>query len=253
MTSAEENKALKPGFVRDTYDELLRELPETYTEYRWERTAISRFQFRQSARALKCALRVMPGRFDRALEIGGGDGAWTRFFAPMVSTIDFVDISEEMIREAKKALAAFSQIKYIAADFLQWSGEPKHYDLLISIRNLEYMPDKHAALTRLSALAAESAHLVLVTKNPDFDRHYYGGKVFHSGQVPLPELLTLLESCGFVVRRVYPALVGKKTKYVLMRVMWDCLHRILLLLPRPLPFLSFLTESFLVIAQKHDR
>jgi 2-polyprenyl-3-methyl-5-hydroxy-6-metoxy-1,4-benzoquinol methylase len=253
MTDAQQKEMLKPGFVRDTYDALLRKLPETYTEYRWQGTPVSRFQFRQSARALRCALRAMPARFERALEVGGGDGAWTRFFAPAVAELDFVDISEEMIREAKKALTAFPGIRYIHADFLQWNGEPDHYDLLVSIRNLEYMPDKRAALTRLSALAADGAHMVLVTKNPDFDRRYYDGKVFHSGQIPLSDLLALLESSGFTVRRVYPALIGKKTKYALMRFFWNCLHRVLLLSPRPLPFLSFLTESFLVIAQKHDR
>jgi len=241
-------------YVRDNYDALLTKLPHGYTDFRWNDTEVSRFHYRQSRRALARGMTLVPERVSRALEIGGGAGAWTPFFASRATQLDFLDISEEMLKEAKVALASFTQITYLHTDFLAWEPEPAAYNLVASIRNIEYMQDKRSVLARMSRALSRGGTLILSTKSPHFDWNgYFDTKALHSGQISITELTTLLAESGFEVVQVYPAIIGKKTRYAPMRLLWDGLQQVLLRLPlslMPLSILKYISESFLIVARR---
>jgi len=236
------------------YDGLLSKLPDGYTAFRWQQTTVSRFHYRQSRRVLVRALRAVPVQVNRALEVGGGSGAWTGFFAGRTKHLDFVDISESMLAEARVALESFKNITYIHADIMAWEPQENVYELAISLRNIEYMQDKRLVLHRISGALVPGGRLILSTKNPEFDWNgYFANKPLHGGQVSLRELQGLLTESGFVIERVYPAIIGKKIKYAAMRAFWDVLQSLALRLPpaaMPLFLLRRISESFLVVARR---
>jgi len=254
IMNSDKRKPPDSVFVRDTYDTLLEKLPQGYSEFRWNENVVSRFHYRQSRRALLRALATVPVKMGRALEVGGGGGAWTPFFAARAAQVDFLDISGEMLREAQSKLARFQNIRYMHTDFLEWEPEPAAYDLVVSIRNLEYMQDTSAVLARMSRALRQGGTLILSTKNPQFDwKGYFDGKALHGGQIPVATLTTLLHECGFAVTHIYPAIIGKRIRYAPMRFIWDVLQRVSLRLPRslvPLSLLKYISESFLIVAQK---
>jgi len=247
------DRAPDSGFVRDTYDKLLQGLPHGYSAYRWAETPVSRFHFRQTTRALKQALKSVP-HVERALEVGGGGGTWTPFVLQHTNTLDFLDISAEMLAEARTALSAYPNISYIHHDFLTWEAPHEAYGLAASFRNLEYMQDKRAALKRFASVLTKGGSFLLVTKSPHYDwGGYFNNKALHGGQVPITELLALLQQIGFTPKVVYPAIIGKKTAYAPVRFVWDCVQTALLSLPRflmPLFFLKYISESFIIVAEK---
>lgn len=247
-------RAPESEYVRDNYDALLAKLPKGYTDFRWNDTDISRFHYRQSRRALLRALSCLPAKLDRILEVGGGAGAWTPFFASRALSLDFLDISENMIAEAKKALAHFQNIRYLRADFIEWEPETPAYDMLVSIRNIEYMKDKRAVLARMNRALRFGGTLILSTKSPDFDwSGYFDAKPLHGGQIPIRSLISMLRENGFEIVRVYPAILGKLTRFAPMRMMWDGLQILLLRIPQfcmPLFLLKYISESFLIVARR---
>lgn len=249
-----DEQAPESTYVRDIYDTMLAELPKGYTEYRWNDTEVSRFHYRQSRRVLLRALTSLPAQMDRGLEVGGGAGAWTPFFVERVARLDFLDISENMLKEARAVLARFQNIRYVCADFLAWEPEPSAYDMVVSIRNIEYMQDKSAVLARMSRALRPGGMLLLSTKSPDFDwRGYFDTKRLHKGQIPVSVLTKLLRQSGFEIIHVYPAIIGKKTRYAPMRFIWDCLQIVTLHLPAfcmPLSVFKYISESLLVVARK---
>lgn len=253
-TSDSREKAPESSYVRDTYDAMLPTLAKGYSEFRWNDTDVSRFHYRQSRRALRRGLASVPLKVNRALEIGGGGGAWTPFFAGRAIRLDFLDISENMLKEAKIALVKFQNINYIHSDFLEWEPEPSAYDLAVSIRNIEYMKDKRAVFERVARAMQKDGLFILSTKSPDFDwKGYFKTKALHQGQIPIEELINLLRESGFEVLHVYPAIIGKLIRYAPMRFVWDCLQTMLLRLPlllMPLFILKYISESFLVVARR---
>ncbi len=241
-------------FVRDTYDSLLNSLPGTYSAYRWEQTPVSRFHFRQSRRALVAALAHVPVSLNRALEIGGGGGVWTPWLAERARTLDFLDISESMLKEARTTLVRFPHISYIHADFLEWEPEGGAYDLVASFRNIEYMNDKAGVVARFAKALTPGGTLLLSTKNPSYDwKGYFKNKTLHGGQMSVRSLTALLKENGFTVVRVYPAIIGKKIGYAPFRLLWNGLHAAMVRLPNillPVFVWKYIAESVIFVARK---
>jgi SAM-dependent methyltransferase len=249
MENDPHSPSLDSAFVKNTYDTLLRGLSGSYTDYRWGATPVSRFHFAQTKRALTRALTQVPHSLKRMLEVGGGGGAWTPYFAPRTEALDYLDISEEMLREARTHLAAFPQISYLHADFLAWEAPANAYDLVVMIRNIEYMPDKRAVLAKCFRALTSGGTLLLVTKNPESDwRGYYRTKRLHSGQMPLNELRARLTEAGFAGIEATPAIIGKGVRYAVVRPLWHAVQWLGLRIP--LPLTRLFAESFLVLAHK---
>lgn len=252
--STKEENAPASSYVRDTYDAMLPRLPKGYSEFRWNDTDISRFHYRQSKRALLKGLASVPQKLGRVLEIGGGGGAWTPLFAGRADSLDFLDISENMLKEARVALARFPHITYLHEDFISWSPDRAAYDLIVSIRNIEYMRDKRAVVERLASALRPGGALIVSTKSPHFDwKGYFKSKELHGGQIATGSLLSLLKENGFEIVCVYPAIIGKGIRYAPVRWLCDVLQMVSLQFPvflMPVSLLKYISESFLVVARR---
>lgn len=248
-----EASELNPQFVQDTYNSFLSTLPEEYSFYRWQKTPVSRFHHAQTQRALNRALPHVRTT-DRVLEVGGGDGEWTPYFMVHADSLDFVDISEEMIVRAQKRLAQYDgRISYIQKDILH-ANLQHQYGLIGAVRNIEYMPDKLAVIRLYYSLLKKDGLLCLVTKNPETDfKGYFKHKKLHSGQIAIHDLQHYLKSVGFSRIHIYPAIIGKKIKYAPIRWIWHMVHYVLLHTPQNLLSLyvtRLFAESFVITAYK---
>lgn len=245
------DKELTAEYVKGTYNTFLSSYENEYSFYRWERTPLSRYQFEQSKRTL---LKFLNGKhFEKALEIGGGDGAWTPFLAERTTALDFLDISTEMLKRAQERLTAFRNITYIESDFLQNTLEDGAYECLLSFRNFEYFPDKEKAAAEMHRVLRRGGELLLVTKNPLYDwRGDIQAKLLHKGQLKACDLVKLFEKHEFTVEAVYPAVFGKLLRFGFLRAVFDCMHRCMLRIHWKIwPYFGMhISESVLLYARK---
>lgn len=74
------------------------------------------------------------------LEIGCGIGRMTEFFSPHWQTVSGIDISEEMIKNAKKRLAQLTNIKVNLNDGESIPFPEAHFDFIFSYLVLQHVP-----------------------------------------------------------------------------------------------------------------
>jgi ubiquinone/menaquinone biosynthesis C-methylase UbiE len=73
------------------------------------------------------------------LEIGGGTGKATLPFAQKGYNITLVDISEELIRIAKRGLRQFPKMRYIVSPFENAKLPKERFDLVIAAQSLHWV------------------------------------------------------------------------------------------------------------------
>lgn len=234
--------------IKETYNKLLSDPNEDYSHHRWFREAISRYHHKQSKRSFLYALEGC--KYGRALEIGGGDGQWTKILLDYADYIDFYDISEGMLNRAKQKLSKHSNINFILGDFSNNELIDKIYDLILSFRSFEYFEDKPKFIKDAYRLLKDKGEIIIVTKSPKYDwRGYYKTKKIHSDILPIKELIKMLEENGFEIELVKPAIVGKKLSWPLMRFLFDIFHSSNYLFKfniLPLFILQYISESFII-------
>jgi len=244
-------EGLDDAFVRTYYNEHLRGLEEEYTAYRWHATPATRFDYAQTARAIRGALAE--DRYARVLEVGPGDGAWTPFVAERSDALTLLDQSEEMLGRAQTRLGRYAHITYQRSDFLEYESTEK-FDLIFSIRCFEYFEDQAAAMRKFYSLLAPGGKLVLVTKNRTYvSFRERAGRRLHTNMVSREEMRALLVSAGFSVRAVYGAVVRIKAGYALSRMLFGALHMVHVATGGRLTipwFSDKLTESYLYVAKR---
>ena len=247
-----ENNALTNEFVQETYNKMLADYDETYTHFRWFREPISRFHYKLSRRTF---LSAMKGRsYDRALEIGGGDGEWTKVLTSHASSIDFYDISEEMLKRAKKRLADIEGITYYLGDFVKNELPDAQYDFVQLFRSFEYFDDKDKGMSELSRVLKSGGEIAMVTKSKKYDwSKYYETKRLHGGVMTVREMRALFAKHGFTVTSMKPAIVGKLLRFSFARAIFSVFHALLIHIPTallPLTLLEYISESFVIILKK---
>lgn len=246
------SQKLDGNFVKEKYNSFLRDYKKDYEYYRWQRTPLSRYQYKQSKRTLKRALKGV--KVSRALEIGGGDGTWTKVFLPHVKNLDFFDISSEMIKRAKERLNG--NIRFIQGDFMHSNLESESYELIVAFRVFEYFEDQDKAMEEFKRLLKPGGKCILVTKSPAYDwSEYYTDKTFHSGQRDIRKVRQMFVDVGLSPTMILPAIIGKGLKYGFLRFIFDLKHRFIMSTVKSLSWLGLFSrwsESFLISATKED-
>src|SRR5499433_2996799 len=115
-------------------------------------------------------LRVMnlrPG--ERVLDLGCGSGWATRLLARMVSDgpqgfgqVVGIDVSDEMIRQARGASKDFENILYVwgSAEKIPW--EENFFDKMLSVESFYYYPDQDRALMEIFRVMAPRGRLFIL-------------------------------------------------------------------------------------------
>ena len=139
------------------------------------------------------------------LEVGPGPGTWTKVLLSNkeIARYDIVDISEEMLRQAKDNLHEFEQINFVHSDILDFVPK-EQYDFFFSSRFIEYVNDKEKVVDTIFKSLKPGGKGYLSTKTPQYGR-FMSKKVnspVHQGQISAKKLRELFERRGFKVKKI---------------------------------------------------
>ncbi len=127
-------------------------------------------QRRQFLRALN------PQNGENVLDVGSGPGFLAAEIAEVTGpagSVHGIDVSEPMVNLARDHCAQLPWVTFSQADATQLPSSDNSFEAAISTQVLEYVSDVDAALA---------------------------ATVFHSGQIPIPELKQTLAAAGIEVR-----------------------------------------------------
>jgi ubiquinone/menaquinone biosynthesis C-methylase UbiE len=177
-----------------------------YEHARWRANPLLSAQYRMMTDVLNRLVVPIVRRALRVLEVGPGPGTWTKILleANPEAKYTLVDISREMLAQAREGLASHTDVTFVESDLLAFeSSQP--FDLFFSSRAIEYMPDKRAAARKIASLLAPGAHGAIITKMPKpFFDQVRGRKVatLHTGQIAPCDLAFILEHSGLIVEKI---------------------------------------------------
>lgn len=101
----------------------------------------------------------------KILDIGCGAGYWSKFFSDLGAEVYGIDIAEEMINESKKNC---KKGNFIVANSEDIPFKDNYFDMVISIRSLEYFPDKLKSFKEIKRVLKKDGRLIVITKStPD--------------------------------------------------------------------------------------
>jgi ubiquinone/menaquinone biosynthesis C-methylase UbiE len=112
-------------------------------------------------------MNLRPG--ERVLDLGCGSGWATRLLARMVGDgpegfgqVVGVDVSDEMIRQARAASKDFENVLYVWGSAQQIPWEENYFDKVLSVESFYYYPDQERALMELFRVMAPKGRLFIL-------------------------------------------------------------------------------------------
>src|SRR5450631_890181 len=99
---------------------------------------------------------LRPG--ERILDLGCGSGWATRLLARVVG----VDISDEMIRQARAASKEFDNVMFVVGSAAQIPWEENFFDKVLSVESFYYYPDQERTLAELFRVMAPHGRLFIL-------------------------------------------------------------------------------------------
>lgn len=220
-----------------------------YEFRRWFESSQKRAGFFSTKNTLEKLLINYTPSYKSYIELGPGPGTWTQLFLKQGIMIDFVDISEEMLKMLKVRFTGYDNMRFFCSDFLLFNSD-RTYDLFFSSRAIEYFDNKQKLVSSIYDLLNVGGMGIVVTKMP----HYRRSSVFkktltsiHQSQIHYKELTGLLEKQGCAVLGVYG------TTFVFPFVHSGLLDRFLykIFARHPLNSVSsFFCESYTVVFKK---
>ena len=106
-------------------------------------------------------LEQVPTRCTNALEIGCGSGEFARLLAQRAEHVLALDLSPQMIHQARKRSEHFANIDFQVADPLSWKCPPEQFDYIVSIATLHHLPMEEI-LSKMKAALAPGGTLVVL-------------------------------------------------------------------------------------------
>jgi SAM-dependent methyltransferase len=211
--------------VQDGIRRVFDEASSYYSDLRWGKTRLTRFEKAQTQRTLEEELG--PDRVSSALELGCGPGTWTGLLTSRSDSVTAVDLSPLMLDHARTALGD-SGVRFVLADASEFHSEQR-FDRAISVRVIEYIPEWRAVTTRLGELVRPGGRVVLITKTKfsvwrgtGRERWFtaaprklrdkllgrLGSSDFWQQYIPARALQRALREAGFTEIRVRPVIFG---------------------------------------------
>jgi SAM-dependent methyltransferase len=201
--------------VKDFYNKSVGESKNSYEYDRWQKNSQGKASYISTLQAVEKFALPYLNSVTSVFELGPGPGTWTKVLLQRnpTASYDLVDISEEMLKQAKAALSDVSNIRFINSDILDFVTDKK-YQFFFSSRIIEYVPNKEKAVQIISNSLEAGSYGYIVTKTPHPGR-FWGIKnnsAVHQTQVAPAELKCLFEKadCEIVkvvnVTSVFPGL-----------------------------------------------
>lgn len=106
-------------------------------------------------------LKYVPQNCENALEIGCGTGAFARELAKRCKRVVAIDMSEEMIRVARKSAAGIENVEFELADAMAREFPQAQFDFVCSIATLHHLEQSKLLVKMKGALKANGVLVVL--------------------------------------------------------------------------------------------
>lgn len=133
-------------------------------------------------RKYRRVLEILSGRsYGRVLEVGSSEGVFTAMLGPLGGEVLGVDISQVACERARARCAAFSNIRFQAADIREAEVDGR-FDLIICSEVLYYLGGNRplaGVRDKLADLLADGGQLVLVNPLPPARRVH---KIFRANR-----------------------------------------------------------------------
>jgi len=114
---------------------------------------------------LKTLRRMDMRTGERVLDLGCGSGWATRLLARMVGDdgkIVGLDVSDEMVRQAREASKEFANVLYVQGSAEQIPWEDNSFDKVLSVESFYYYADQNQALRELFRVMAPNGRLFIL-------------------------------------------------------------------------------------------
>ncbi|MFA5419065.1 MAG: class I SAM-dependent methyltransferase [Bacteroidales bacterium] len=156
------------------------------------------------------------------LELGCGNGTYSKVLAESSDSLLATDLSEEMIEASKKRLKTYTNIKVEKADCFNLPYPDDHFDTVFMANLIHIIPNPENAVRECKRVLKKDGSLIIAsyTQKGMKLRHKLGliyryvktyGKPPRGGRsFGLNDACNLLSSCGFSI--VESELTGKKSK-----------------------------------------
>jgi len=134
---------------------------KSYLYNRWLGSPIARADFQITRDILLKNLSLCD--LDRVLEIGCGPGIWTAITSSIAKEVVAIDISKNMITEAKKRINN-DNIIFENIDFQEYETNKK-FTKIFSVRVIEYFKNEEKVIEKIYKLLENSGRAVIITKS----------------------------------------------------------------------------------------
>ena len=217
----ESNLPIVQQGIQRVYDEA----STYYRNLRWDKNRLTRFERDLTRRTIEDELGVET--VDSLLEVGCGPGTWTALLAEKARQVTAIDLSPGMLEQARRAVP-FARVEFINADAASFETD-RQYDVAVSVRVLEYIPEWRAVVGKLGRLVRPGGRAVLITKTPlsvwrgtGRERWFVAGPKralrrlkgqsvpndFWQRHISVRAMCRALQEAGFVDIRVRPVIFG---------------------------------------------
>ncbi|HEX5882910.1 MAG TPA: class I SAM-dependent methyltransferase [Pyrinomonadaceae bacterium] len=106
-------------------------------------------------------LKYVPESCENALEIGCGTGAFARELGKRCKRVVAIDMSEEMIRVARRRSVGIENVEFELADAMRWEFPKAQFDFICSIATLHHLQQRELLMKIKDALKPGGVLVVL--------------------------------------------------------------------------------------------
>jgi len=233
-------------YVREHYNKLVKGFD--YEGYRWRKDLASKEQYKETKKSI--LFHFSPEK--EILEIGPGPGTWTKLIINDSKKITLLDISKEMLNQAKQNIS--KKASFICSDFLDFKTKKK-FDLIFSSRAIEYIEDKEKMAKKFKNILKNKGKILIITKNPfrRWRKILLKNKQdkLHDNWISIKDFRNLLEKNNFKNIRIYPVIFSclPFQNFFLVRKLNSLMHNLFYKKQVSFFLLPFI-ESYLIKAER---
>lgn len=202
-------RKLTTVFVKKEYNRQIKEGYRGNYEYkRWFSTPNSRLGYKMHEASQKYHTKGI--KFSTYFEFGVGPGTWTKMFLNSKKKFTLLDISVEMIKQAKTKFGIRKNIKYIVGNILKFNKK-NEFDFVFSSRAIKYVPQKGRLFKVIYDSLKNNGTCVIINQSSDtlMQKIYRFFNIrpketLHQGGITIKELKNIFQKCGFSKIEFYP-------------------------------------------------